>query len=120
MADVYNMNIDQGSDYNLNLVYKNISGVAINLTNYTVRAYLKRCIKQTVADFEMTTENGRIILSDPTNGMLTIKLTNEETASLGGSYYYDLEIISNTNVVTRLIQGMAILDSEVTKNDINS
>lgn len=102
MADIYNINIDQGADYNLSVIYKDSTGTAIDISN-------------TSADLELTTENSRITLSDPTNGQLTITLTNAETALLSDKYFYDLEIESPSGVVTRLIQGYATVNSEVTK-----
>lgn len=114
MAEVYNMNIDQGADYSLVVVYKDSAGNAINISNYTARSYFKRQIGNAVADKELTTANGKITLSDPTNGKLTISLTNTDTALLTGIYYYDLEIVSPTGIVTRLIQGTVQIDNEVT------
>ncbi len=114
MAEVYNMKIDQGADYSLVVTYADSSGVAINVSNYTARCYFKRQIGQAVADKEFTTANGKITLSAPTLGQMTFKIPNAETALLTGVYYQDFEIISPAGIVTRLFQGTAQIDNEVT------
>jgi hypothetical protein len=64
---------------------------------------------------ELTTENGRISLG---TGEWNVNLTiaSAATAALTpGLYVYDLEIVSGSGVVTRLIEGNFKVKAEVTR-----
>ncbi len=62
--------------------------------------------------------NGGITITGST-GLVAIHATATQTRAIDeGSYYYDLEITSPatpTAVVTRLVQGQAIVSAEVTR-----
>ncbi len=62
----------------------------------------------------LTTENGGLILGGAT-GTISLQASATTTAALsGGSYVYDLELVSG-GVVTRLLQGSFNVSLEVTK-----
>ena len=64
---------------------------------------------------ELTTQNGRIVIT-PLTGVLTLLLSATTTAALiAKTYVYDLEIVSASGFVTRMIQGEAVISPEVTR-----
>jgi hypothetical protein len=47
-------------------------------------------------------------------GTLAIHLTNEQTASMPAAQYrYELEITSDSDIITRLIQGLVVVDGQL-------
>lgn len=65
----------------------------------------------------LTTENGRISVSSPTNGEFTLTVSATDMAAiLEDRYVYDLEIIApTTGIVTRLIYGNFVVRAEITR-----
>ena len=52
--------------------------------------------------------------TDRTTGVLTISLTANQTAALDAErYVYDVEIVSPTNEVTRVLEGIITVRPEV-------
>ena len=84
------------------------------LANHTARMQVRRTIESTTPMISLTTENGRININAG-SGFITITLSAADTAALTSSGVYDLEIISSTGVVSRVIQGTFTLSMEVTR-----
>jgi len=111
-AATYNLVIDQGSDFTLDLVVKE-SGSVKNLTGYSARAQLrtkKDASGNAAASFTCT-------VTDATAGAIRMELPNATSTGISaGRYYYDLEIHTGSDaVVKRLIQGEVTLNQEVTR-----
>ena len=115
MAENYSFVIDQGADWFLNLQYKDSAGAAINLTNYTAAMQFRLTVDAATAAISLTQSSG-ITITEAT-GTLAIRVTAAQTATLDDSakYDYDLEITSPSGVVTRLIQGVASVSSQITR-----
>lgn len=107
----YNLVIDQGSDFAIQLTLSE-SGSAKDLTNYFARAQLrsKKTDATAAASFSCT-------IPTPTSGIVVMELNNSVTKDLSaGIYYYDLELYTaNDGNVTRLIEGQATVTQEVTR-----
>ena len=111
-AATYNLVIDQGSDFTIDLVVKE-QGSVKNLTNYSARAQLrtkKDASGSAAASFTCT-------VTDAAAGAITMDLPNSVSSGIAaGRYYYDLEIFTASDtVVKRLIQGEVTLNQEVTR-----
>lgn len=108
----YNLIIDQGSDFALNLNIKE-AGVVKDLTGYLARAQLRSSKKSTTVAGSFTCT----ILSPATGGNIKMELSNAISSAMSpGLYYYDLEIYTaGDGIVKRLIQGEATLTQEVTR-----
>lgn len=108
----YNLVIDQGSDFAVNLSIKE-EGSAKDLTGYFARAQLRstKTSSTLAASFTCT------VLSPASNGNIKMALPNSvSTGMSAGLYYYDLEIYnSGETVVQRLLQGEVTLNQEVTR-----
>jgi hypothetical protein len=115
MAGLYNVTIDQGADWFLDVTYEDPNGTPINLANYTAALQLRSLPNSPSAVLTLTTANGGIVITSAT-GLVSIRATAVQTGAIDeGDYVYDLEITSSTSVVTRLIQGQAIVSAQVTR-----
>jgi hypothetical protein len=112
MAETYNYTIDQGADWFLSIQYKDSAGAAINLTGYTA-AMQFRPVASNVTSLNLTSSSGITITA--ATGTLAIHITAVQSAALLATQYeYELEITSGSGVVTRLIQGLAAVDGQLT------
>ena len=112
MAESYNYTIDQGADWFLSIQYKDSAGVPINLTGYTA-AMQFRLVASNVTSLNLTSSSGITITA--ATGTLAIRITAAQSAALlAAQYDYELEITSSGGIVTRLIQGLATVDGQLT------
>ena len=116
VAQFEEINIDQGTDLALEIHLINATdGAKKDLTNYSVSAALKRGYN---ADSANTTMFSGII-SDTTNGIVTLELTNTQTSGLvKGRYVYDVQIShidsSGDTIIERVLEGTATVSPSVT------
>lgn len=110
-AGTYNLQIDQGSDFAVNLALKE-GGVATDLTNYSARAQMRatKDAADVAASFTCT-------IMDAAAGSIQMSLPNATSAALAsGLYYYDLEIYTSSDgIVTRILEGTVTIDQNVTR-----
>jgi len=110
-AATYNLTIDQGSDFAVQLTL-NEGGVVKDLTGWAARAQLrsKKTSTSVAATFTCT-------IPTPDNGIIIMELSNSETVGIpSGLYYYDLELYTPSDVnVTRLLEGSVNITQEVTR-----
>jgi hypothetical protein len=108
-AGTYNIKIDQGSDFSLQLTVQE-DGTAKNLAGFSARAQLRPTI-----DSSTLTATFTCTITDSANGILTMALPYTTTENVGvGQYYYDLELYTGSTS-QRLIQGTATVTGEVTR-----
>ena len=111
MATVFNLFIDQGTDYSANIIAKTTAGVVRDLTGYTGRGQLRRSY------FSANTIPFSVDIPVPSNGNVIIALSNSTTANLKyGRYVYDVElVVTATGNVERLQEGIVTVNPEVTR-----
>jgi len=115
LAATYGLTIDQGATYSQTLTWKDPSNIAIDLTGYTARMQIRGKRTSTSATMSLTTENGGITLGDSA-GTIDLYISAIDSATLEvGTYVYDLELISPSNNVTRLLMGNFVVRGEVTR-----
>ena len=111
------INIDQGSTYSDTITLKNIDNTDFDLTNYSVRAQLRRSASSSDStDFTCTVTNA-------TGGVFTMSLTSVQTAALTAqnymatTYMYDVEIFNSDTppIVYRVLRGRAKIEPEITR-----
>ena len=108
-AGTYNITIDQGSDFSLQLTIQE-GGSAKDLTGFSVRGQLRPTI-----DSSTLTASFTGTVTDASNGICTISLPYTTTDDISaGSYQYDVELYT-ASTVQRLIQGTATVKGEVTR-----
>ena len=110
-AGTYNLVIDQGSDFALDLVIKQ-SGSALNLTNYSGRAQLRTSVTASSASASFT-----VTKTNAAGGALKLERSASPSSSLAaGQYVYDLEIFTSGDaIVKRILQGEVTITPEVTR-----
>lgn len=132
IAGVHNITCQQGStfdlqmtlqypnpDYPADCVDPNACPEYLNwdLTGYTARMHVRKYVNSATPEITLTTENDRITLGNPTptDGTINLFIRAEDTRDLTTSGVYDIEIISPSNEVDRIIQGNFTLSLEVTR-----
>lgn len=114
MAVQYNVEIDQGADWFFNVTYENPAGTPVNITSYTAALQLRSLPTDSTYVLSLSTGNG--ITIQGAQGLVEVHATANQTRAIDeGTYYYDLEITSQSGIVTRLVQGQAVVSAEVTR-----
>jgi len=116
MAEYEHFTFDQGSDVAVEVHLVDASDNPKDLTNYSAAAQLK---KNYLSDSADTTDFAVAISAPPTQGIVTMSLTNTQTAALRqGRYVYDLEISytdsNGATIIERVLEGKITLAPEVT------
>jgi len=116
VAGEYTLRIEQGATLSLVATWKDSSGTAINLTGYTARLSVRTHHSSDTVLLSLTTANSGIALGGAA-GTITVTATAVQTAALTAPVtgVYDLELVSSGGVVTRLIEGGAVITPEVTR-----
>ena len=115
-AGIYNMVMDQGSIWTLQVEYQDPNGTPINLNGFTAKMQLRSHPNDLDAALTLSTANGDIVITGAT-GTINITASSTETGAIDeGPYFYDLEITNTvTNEDTRIIQGQIVVSAEVTR-----
>lgn len=110
MATVSNLAIDQGTTYTVTITVTDDTGTARNLAGYTARSQMRRSY-YTTANTAFTAN-----IDNPSVGEIELSLTSTQTSSLKpGRYVYDVELVSNTTTVERIVEGIVTVYPEATK-----
>lgn len=109
----YNFNAPQGSTFSRTLVYK-ANDAVVNLTGYSARMQVRKNVNDTSTLLSLISPTD--ITINGVNGSVTITVSATAMAAMpAGTFVYDLEIVSGSGVVTRLIEGKFIVSPEVTR-----
>jgi hypothetical protein len=110
MAVFANISVDQGSSFTSIIVVEGVEGLIVNLENYTVRGQ----IRKTYASLTAVDFTASIISED--SGEIEISLTAAQTRAMKpGRYVYDVEVIDDENIVTRVVEGQIEINPAVTR-----
>ena len=108
---VSNLQINAGTDFSQVFTLEDGStNLALKLNNYSVKSQMRKHATATgVTTFTSSIENSAA-------GQIKIGLSASQTASLKeGRYVYDVVITDSSSVMTRVIEGMALVRAGVTK-----
>jgi uncharacterized membrane protein YfhO len=109
MAQIQNIFIDQGTTFSLSLSVNDQNGDLKDLTGYTAAAQMRRSYYTT------TSTNFTAVVSLPEDGEVTISLTAVQTSAIkAGRYVYDIEITGDGETL-RVLEGIVVINPEVTK-----
>jgi hypothetical protein len=115
-APLYNFTVCQGSDFYMDLLFKDDSGEEIDLDDYTFKGQARKSYDDVLAiEFDFT------ILDQGTNkGHVTLTINNLKTSSLditsSTDYLYDIERTTIAGgYIKRVLQGTLTVNPEVTK-----
>lgn len=113
-AGLYDITIEQGATFQMNLTWKDSTGAAVNITGYTARMQVRENYEAESTLVSLTSTGGDIVLGGALGTIaITIAASATQTLQLDEAVY-DLELV-NGATVTRLIQGKAIISREVTR-----
>jgi len=105
----YNMWADQGADFSANVTLTDSSNVAVNLTGYTFAGLIKKSYASsnsvTIQISCPTPSTGTILLSVPASNTLAMS---------DGRYFYDINATNQSNVTTKIIEGVFTVSPSAT------
>lgn len=108
--------ISQGSDYDHTFVYTEKDGVTpIDITGFTVRMKFRPDYDDATILYEATTALGQFTIPNGIDGEIELSIPNADTTAWAfDEAVYDIEIVSPTSKVTRILQGVVVITPEVT------
>lgn len=110
---IYNMDAPQGATLSRVITWT-INGTPVNLTGYTARMQVRPTATASSTYLSLTTGSG--ITLGGVAGTITLSATAAQMASCpAGQHRYDLELVSGSGEVTRLIGGIFNCSAEVTR-----
>jgi len=111
MAIYANLTIDQGSDFSTEVTVEDATGNDADLTGYIAAGQVRKNYKSSSA------YNFICSITDPTQGIVNIKMVNAVTEVMkAGRYVYDVEIKSPSGDVTRVLEGQVEVTPSVTRS----
>lgn len=119
MAELRDINMDQGSSFNPTFILRNPDKSFFNLTGYTARLQVRETYDSDSFVLELTTANGKLVTT-PTLGRIQLNMLPSDSSSISfsGELFsgvYDLEVVSASGIVTRVAQGAFNISREVTR-----
>ena len=118
IAGTYNITCSQGTTFRRTITWTDSARQPYDIGNYTARMQVRATVASTSIVLELTTANGRITLGNTaeTKGQVNLLVSATTTAALTpGLYVYDLELVSSTGVVDRILEGNFKVSAEVTR-----
>ena len=110
----YNFVCPQGATFSKQLTWE-IDDIPVDLTTYTARMQVREKYTSPSPIINLTTENGGIVLGGD-EGTIDIEINAFTTSGIvAKEYVYDLELVTSSSIVTRLIEGKFIVTPEVTR-----
>jgi hypothetical protein len=107
--------IEQGSTFVLSVHYKDSNAATIDLSTYSARMQCRVGRASTTTVFALTSDS-EITLSDANpNLLITIPATTTAAYDAPLRGVYDLEIESDSGVVTKILKGTLLIEAEVTR-----
>ena len=127
LAGIYNVNIEQGADWTLDLTWKDDAGDPIDLTGYSARMMVRSAYSG-IAVLTLTSTANEIVLGGAL-GTIQITATADQTTAIEIDYkslvveqskpaqamVYDIELEDEDGIVVRLLQGSAFIYPEATR-----
>lgn len=114
-AAIYDIVCEQGATFVRTLTWLDENETPINLQGFTARMHVRATAQATTTVVTLTTENGGIVLT-PQTGEIMLTLSATQTDALPPrKAVYDLELVSDTGIVTRLLQGSFTVSPQVTR-----
>jgi len=113
MAQFEEITIDQGADFEMNLIIRQQNNAIKDLTGYSVAGQLRPTYLS--GDSDAVTFGTEI--TDAFLGLVTVSLTDTQTATMNHltTYVYDVETTDSDGIVKRIVQGVATINPSVTR-----
>ena len=114
---IYDIIINQGDDYSLQMIISDSNEVPIDITGYKFTCK----VRETAESQEIITE-AECVIHDAKNGILNINFSSSDTGNIDtdgeyyeetNSYYYDVQQTNINGQKERIIQGKFIVSPGV-------
>lgn len=107
--------INRGATFRQKFAWKDSKGKAIDLTGFTARMHIRPDVNSTTVLADLNTSNGGITLT-PKLGLVALYLSDTVTTNLAVlRAVYDIELVSPSGDVYRLVNGDITITPEVTR-----
>lgn len=103
----------RGDDFIINLTFQDDEGDPVDITGWTVFFTLKD--DKDLLDSQAIVQKTITVHVDPTDGISQVHVTNTETSTLVGTFYYDLQYKDDHAVVRTLTEGTVTFFEDVTR-----
>jgi len=114
-AGSYDVEVEVGATFFLDVTWKDPDGNPIDNTGYDARMQFRKTYKSTTTVMSFTTGGGQITLGGA-DGKVHVKGIAAVTELITDRYgVYDLEMIAPSGDVYRILKGAADFDPEVTR-----
>jgi hypothetical protein len=109
MAIKTNLIVDQGANFVYKIYLIDAEGNPFDISGYTGNAQ----IRKTYTSTNYTTMN---VAVTGNAGLISLTMNATTTANLSSTrYVYDLELTSNTNITSRIVEGFVTVNLGVTR-----
>jgi hypothetical protein len=109
MASISNLYIDAGATYSNIITVTSSTGAPLNLTGYTVASQMRKSYGSSTA-YPFTSSVYNV------NGQIRLQLTPQQSQVIPpGRWLYDVEITSSAGTKTRVVEGIVVVNPEITQ-----
>jgi hypothetical protein len=123
MSNTLDITMDQGSSLSYTFTLQGTSGSAFDLTGYDARLQVRKSYGDSAVQVNCTLANSKLVLTDASGGLLSLKLAPADTSSIRFpakdddtlTCVYDLELQSPAGTVYKPARGAFTLNREVTR-----
>jgi hypothetical protein len=111
MAGYVPLQIEQWSTFSRTITVKQADGTAQNLVGFVVTSQMRK------SPYSTTAINLPAVLSDASNGEITLAETAANTGNIAaGRYLYDVISTAPTGLVQRLVEGIVVVNPGITRS----
>lgn len=120
----YDLEMQQGSTFELYLTVKDSSNVVRNLTGYSATMQIRSSYSSSTITETLSSDSGEIVIAD-VQGKINLSLSATRTAAIKvdlsnkkpprSTYVYDLELTDNVGKTSKLMYGDITVYGEVTR-----
>lgn len=111
----YDLTINKGETFLRTVTWHDSTGAPVNLLGYSARMMVRHKITDAAPVISLSSPSGGLVLGDAA-GTISITIDDTTTSSVSAPYgVYDLELVSPTGIVTRLLEGSVTFTPEVTR-----
>jgi hypothetical protein len=124
LGSQYDLEIQQGSTFELYLTVKDSAGTTKNLTDYSAQMQIRSSYSSTTVTETLSSASGEIVIGGA-SGTINLSLSAARTAAIKvdltnkkpprSVYVYDLELTDTNNKVSKLLYGDVTVYGEVTR-----
>lgn len=111
MAQFVELNLDQGTTFNVDIDLTEANSSPINISGYTFSSSIRKSYYSS-----RVTANLVVTITNAANGNLALSLAAANTSNIkAGRYLFDVKQIDTSNVTSRVVEGIITVNPQVTK-----